>query len=254
MKDIVFCTHVSDHLYNTIGANKFVKSARFFHPEIDLVVFDNKILIPLMQNDNRINWNNIHPIVSRTLANQYKTVIHFDADSMLTGKLTELLDAIKQYDVVGVRNNNDFQKAGKDSPISCHGVPYNKYLNAGLVAVSNPGFYEDWIKLNFEKSDFLPFGENDVLNMLIYNSDIYSSFIIDDIDSKVHYGVSGLYGNNTHWDSWKDITIDNNNLILNNKIVKVLHHAGGFNSNKLNFDMFSNEVKTRLTEIYECNN
>ena len=59
---------------------------------------------------------------------------------------------------------------------------------------------------------------------------------------------------NTHWDSWNMINIINNQLILNNKKVKVLHHAGGHGATKLDFNLFNQEVKQYLTQIYESNN
>jgi hypothetical protein len=50
------------------------------------------------------------------------------------------------------------------------------------------------------------------------------------------------------------INIINNELILNNKKVKVLHHGGGHGAQKLDFNLFSEETKQYLEKIYENNN
>lgn len=248
MKDIVICTHVSDHLYNSIGAHKLVKSIQFFHPELDLIVFGDETLNKVMSEDSRINWNNIHPIVSYMLADRYKTVIHMDADSMLVDRIDELLENVSRYDVIGVRNTNDYHKAGKDNPISCENVHYTKYINAGLVAVSNKLFYEDWIDLNFKLANHLPFGENDTLNML-FHSEKYSSYIVDDFGTDLYYGLSNVWGEKNHWESWKQIYLDNAKLKLNKKKVKVLHQAGGTMSTKLDFNQFTDSVRNYLEKI-----
>ena len=248
MKDIIICTHVSDHLYNSIGAHKLVKSIKYFHPELDLIVFGDETLNKIMDEDPRINWNNIHPIVSYILTDHYKTIIHMDADSMLTDRIDELLENVSKYDVIGVRNTNDYHKAGKDNPIGCENVHYAKYINAGLVAVSNKEFYKDWIDLNFKLSNHLPFGENDTLNMLFHSGN-YSSHIIDDFDTDLYYGLSNVWGEKNHWESWKQIYIDNDKLKLNNKKVKVLHQAGGSMPVKLDFNQFTDSVKNYLEKI-----
>jgi hypothetical protein len=51
-----------------------------------------------------------------------------------------------------------------------------------------------------------------------------------------------------------DIQLVENELILNNKKVKVLHHGGGHGATKLDFNLFNEEVKQYLTQIYESNN
>jgi len=249
---IAFCTHVSDNWYYTVGAHKLVKSAQYFHPEIDFYCFGDKQLNELFQIHPNVNWNTVHPFVTAQLIEQYDMVVHFDADSMIVGKLDELLDESNlQYDIIGVRNNNDFNKAGKDNYITNPNQDPQTYLNAGLVAITNKNVVEDWINKNIEYGNQMPFQEQTVLNHISTN---WKTKIIDPIHSDVYYGISNLYGNNTHWDSWKEIQLINNELILNNKKVKILHHGGGHGAKKLDFDLFNNEVKNKLTQIYENNN
>lgn len=249
---VAFCTHVSDSWYYSVGAHKLAKSAQYFHPEVDFYCFGDKQLNELFSIHPNINWNTVHPFVSYQLIDLYDMVVHFDADSMIVGKLDELLNPTNlDFDIIGVRNNNDFNKAGKDNPITNSGLDPQKYLNAGLVAVTNKSFVEKWMQSNVEYGNNMPFQEQTVLNIL---ADDWKTLIVDPKDSDVYYGISNLYGNNTHWDSWNEIQLFNRELILNNKKVKVLHHGGGHNATKLDFNLFNPNVRDYLTSIYEGNN
>ena len=250
---VAFCTHVSDNWFYSVGADKLTKSINKIHPEIDFYCFGDKQLNELFSIHPNVNWNTVHPFVTYQLIDDYDMVVHFDADSMVVGKLDELLNESNlEFDIIGVRNNNDYNRAGKDHYITNPGLDPQKYLNAGLVAVTNKLFLEDWMKRNIAYGNDMPFQEQSVLNEIASN---WKTKIIDPIESNVHYGTSNLYGERTHWDSWGSIKIINNELILNNKKVKVLHHAGGHHTiNKLDFNLFNNEIKQYLTNIYESNN
>lgn len=249
---VAFCTHVSDNWYYSVGAHKLVKSSQYFHPEIDFYCFGDKQLTELFQIHPNINWNTVHPFVTAQLIEQYNMVVHFDADSMIVGKLDELLDESNlEFDIIGVRNNNDYNKAGKDNYITNPGQEPQTYINAGLVAITNKNVIEEWMNKNIEYGNQMPFQEQTVLNHISLN---WKTKIIDPINSDVYYGISNLYGYNTHWDSWKEIQLINDELILNNKKVKILHHGGGHGAKKLDFDLFNDEVKLRLNTIYESNN
>jgi hypothetical protein len=161
--------------------------------------------------------------------------------------MDELFAALDDsYSVVCVRNNNDFGKAGIGEPLSQPGHCVNPYVNAGLVAAKHHGFMSDWFFNTWSFSQILPFGSQTVLNGVLGG---YLVKILDPIEAPVYYGVSALSGTETHWDSWKEITVVDGDLMLNNKKVKVLHHGGGFKAEKLGFEMFSEEVRKRLEEI-----
>lgn len=248
----LFVTHVSDDWYESVGASKLVASAKYFHPEIPFYVFGTKEIEELFKIHPNVNWNTLQPFTTIHGLNEFDMVVHFDADSMIVGKLDELLseDNLK-YDVIGVRNNNDFGQAGKDNLITQENIPVEKYLNAGLVGCTNKDFLEVWCAMNINFANREPFQEQSILNHLSYSVDRdIKTKVLDPIESNVHYGISGLFGTETHWDSWKEIFLnENKELILRNKTVKVLHHAGGHQKNKLDFNMFSQEVKNRLNEI-----
>lgn len=246
---VAICTHVSDDWYYSIGTHKLLKSIEHFHPEIDFYVFGTEDINAIFQSHPEFNWTTIHPAISIQLIDDYDMVVHMDADSMIAGKLDELVNEDNlQYDIIGVRNNNDFNKAGKDPAIH-EGYPIDTYLNCGLVAVTSKVFLEQWINKNLTVARYRSFQEQSVLNEMVHTGD-WKWKILDPIDSNVYYGTANTWGTITHWDSWKEINVVDGKLILNNKVVKVLHHAGGSQPDKLNFSMFNDETKLFLDRIY----
>jgi len=237
---IVFCCNVNDEYYHSMGAAKLVASARYFHPDIPFVVFGTEEM-----NNRNVPLEIMMPFIMRDLINRYEKVVRFDADSMIVGPLDELINA-EGYDIIGVRNNNDYDRAGKDSPITQFNVSVSDYMNAGLVATTSEAFLAEWMDVNLSVGTLLPFVEQTVLNGIRRK---YKTLILDPKESDVYYGVSCLFGEDTHWDSWKHIHVVNKDLYLNGKKVKVLHHGGGFNPNKLGFYMFNKETRKRLIEI-----
>lgn len=242
--NIAFCTYVSDRYYHSMGCDKLVRSAKYFHPNIPMIVYGDEDIAK-----HKVPFGLLHPFIIWQALLKYDAVVYFDADSMITGPLYELLLGLEQdYTVIGVRNNNDFGKAGKDEPITQPGIGIEDYLNAGLIAVNDATkFLLEWQEANMLYGGLLPFKEQSVYNALCRK---YKTLMIDPPESGVYYGVSGVYGTETHWDSWMDIKPEGGDLMLNGKKVKVLHHAGGGgNVNKLGFYMFNDETRKRLIEI-----
>lgn len=257
MKKVAFCTHVSDDWYIQGGAHKLLQSAKYFHPEIPFYVFKSDAINKLFQTDPSVSWFSINPNISIQLADEYELVVHFDADSLIVSKLDELLQ--EDYEVAGVRNNNDFglagatgrpclvqQKNGFIEPV----VDALNYLNAGLIASRKKEFWQDWINCNKKAATHYHQGEQDILNKIIpYNR--YSFKLLDPINANCYYGISSQYGTRYHWDSWKSIQLRDNKLFLNNKQIKVMHQAGGSGVfPKMQFEwLFSNTVTNWLNEI-----
>ncbi len=243
-KPIAFVTNISDEYRYSMGADKLIRSAKYFHPDIPFHVLGTEEVDALGMPKEILM-----PFVMNKFIDEYDMVVRLDADSMITGPLTEIIEA-KDYELIGVRNNNDYGKAGKDNSITQFNVGVNEYLNAGLVATTSKAFLENWMDVCLSLGLHLPFGEQTVLNGIKRK---YNTLIVDGIDKECHYGVSCLYGDGseeeTHWDSWKDIYPAGDDLYLKGKKVKVLHHAGGFMPNKLGFYMFNKQTLKRLTEI-----
>lgn len=240
MNRVCFCTYVSDEYYHSMGADKLVRSAKYFHPEIPMFVYGTEEIEQL-----EVPFGLMTPFIINKLIDAYEKVICFDADSMIVGKLNELLDA-NDYDVIAVRNNNDFDMAGMDQPIGQPGAGTEHYLNAGLIATTSKEFVNEWVDANLMYGRLLPFMEQSVMNVLCRK---YKTLMVDAKDKGVYYGVSALSGTESHWDSWKEIAVVDGELILNEKKIKVLHQAGGFKLDKLGFYMFNTETRKRLIEI-----
>lgn len=240
-KSIAFCTYVSDQYYHSFGADKLVRSAKYFYPDIPFYVYGsveiNEICQPV---------DSLHPFMMSKLAGLFDIVVYFDADSVITGNIDQVFDALEKFEVVCVRNNNDDGKAGMNAPISQQNRDINIYVNAGMVATSSTQFINDWMAMSKLFGELVPFGAQTVLNAII---DQYRWTLIDAIDQPIYYGVSALSGEATHWDSWKEIVVVEGQLFLNGKTVKVLHHAGGFIPDKLGLYMFNDETRKRLIEI-----
>ena len=240
---IAFCTYISDCYFHSIGAAKLLASLRYFHPNIPIICYGDTAI-----KEEGMDFGLLHPfMINRVMEQGYDAVIYFDADSIVTGSLDELLLALENsYDIICVRNNNDQDKAGMDEPIGQEGAGTEHYVNAGLIAVKNKNFLKEWMEDNKKYGAWLPFKEQTVLNTI---KGKYKSLIIDNKDTNVYYGVSCLSGTESHWDSWKEIHVMNGDLMLNYKKIKVLHHAGGKKEDKLGFYMFNDETRKRLIEI-----
>lgn len=254
---IAFCTYVSDEYYHSLGAHKLVKSAAYFHPEIPMFAFGTGEINEISKTYD-VDFGLLHPFFIDRLLNKYERVVYFDADGMLVGPITEIFEALDKHDIVCVRNNNDQDRAGMNEPITWKGVPVDQYVNGGLIATRNPVFINNWMHCNREYGHALPFKEQDVLNIILKKHRKYAQemqkpelipYIVDHKNAGVYYGVSCLSGEGSHWDSWKQIELVNDELILNGKTVKVLHHAGGFKAEKLDFNLFSAAVAERLNII-----
>jgi len=262
MKKVAFCTHVSDDWYIPGGAEKLIQSAKHFHPEIPFYVFKSDVINELFKSDPSITWFTINPHISIKLADEYELVIHIDADSIIVDTLDELING--DFEVAGVRNNNDRgvagaqnhpclvqQKNGYIEPV----VDALNYVNAGLIASRNKKFWQDWIDGNKKGATLYHQYEQDVLNKLI-STNRYNFKLLDPINAPLYYGLASQYGDNgIHWKSWSNIKLLNDKLYLDGKKIKVLHQAGGSGVfPKLQLDnLFKTEISSHLKKICQKN-
>jgi hypothetical protein len=281
-KRILISTWCTDDYANLLGVEKLQQSVKHFHPEVDHVIFNTK-----MTNEVYEKYSWMKPIwmmapTCLPFAEDYDMVIHLDADAVVTGPMDELFNSTA--DVIGVRNNNSFDKAGSHPGITITHlepfgnntpIPMQGFINAGLFGVNRKEFLYDWHNLNMEaariKTEVNPYAhgigdENDTINQLFHWSK-YNSEVIDAIGTNVSYGISNCWGDdpNNHWESWSKIYVKNDRLYLDDPVngdsmcIKVLHQAGGGLAAELNksFGGFRNwlssvvskEVSDYLNEV-----
>jgi len=266
-KKIAVTTWVTDDYVEYIGLNELKNSFKYFHPDIDFFVFDTKRTSEARDKDPWLNPVWMMPPSCLPFVEDYDMVVHIDGDCVVTGPLTELFES--EEDLIGVRNNNSYNKASSHRGITIahlppfgngSPIPIQKFINAGLIASNNKEFWYDWHDLNKEayriKTEVDPYfhglgDEQDTLNQ-IFHSGKYTSKIIDAMETGLSYGLSNTWGEETHWDSWKSIYVKDDGLYLDDPIsgtpmhIKVMHQAGGSLAAELNkrHGGFRNWMKT----------
>lgn len=248
---IAFTTNASDDKIVYFGLLKMMASFYKYHPDIPLFVFTNKDISKEIKKYPKMSWYYLNPVMCKKVAEKYDLVVHLDSDCIVTDRLTEVLEA--DYDVALVRNNSDQLTAGCGDPCTASGqIQVLKYANCGLVASTRKDFWDDWIENNMLNYNKFVQHEQDVMNLMLKNNDKYKVKLLDSIEKPLYYGIANAYGTKTNWDSWKEIVLKDEKLYLNDKLIKVLHHAGGFVPEKLNIEeLFSQEVSEHLKKV--CN-
>jgi len=256
-KKILISTWCTDDYADLLGVEKLANSIKHFHPEVDHVIFDTKMTEQVYKH---YSWMRPVWMMAPTclpFSESYDMVIHLDADAVVVGPMDELFNSTA--DVIGVRNNNSFDKAGSHNGITIthlepfgdnSQIPVQNFINAGLVGVNRKEFWYDWQNLNqqaaYIKDNVNPYAhgigdENDTLNQL-FHWNKYTSEVVDRIGSGVSYGLASCWGNdpNNHWESWSQIYVKDGRLYLDDPIngesmcIKVLHQAGGGLAGELN--------------------
>lgn len=251
-KSIGFVTYCSDDKAGYFGIYKMINSFYKHHPDIPLHILTTKDIIREKNKYQEDSFYYLNPIMSKTIAHKYDIVVHIDADCIVTDRLDEIIEG--DYDIAVVRNNSDQGTGGCGEPCTANGaIDVFKYANCGLVASAKKEFWDAWILNNRNNKNKFFQHEQDIMNLMLKNSTNINIKILDPVESNCYYGVSNAYGTKTHWDSWKNIEIKDNKLFLNNKKIKILHHAGGFVAEKLKLDtsLFTQEVADYLKNI--CN-
>jgi len=230
---VVFTTWCTDNYKDKIGLEGLLNSTKYFHPNIPHIVIDTEKTNEYL---TRYPWAKNHhfmPITMIDLFEEYDIVVHIDGDSTITGPIDGVFDL--NYDVCCVRNYTLLGSAGLTPPEQCViplNIDRNKFMNAGFVSISSKKFIKEWLN----SCELLPVYEDEQhsLNRLINNGE-YKVKILDDFNSGVSYGMTNVWGVNTHWDSWKELYVKDDKLYQVNQLgqeieIKVLHMAGGGNA------------------------
>lgn len=224
------------------------KSFKYFHPNINFYLCTPETVLdllpsfnwPIKDNGQKLNYNQarIPMILSLKQHYNYDKIIMFDGDTLIVGYLDEIIND-NNHDVYGSLNIKSF-----------HG---DEYLNLGVTAFRSNSFLE-YFANNLTKNFMYEKYKNEqlIFNLLcgtlerdkhIFKEHPFNIKIVD---------KENVYYNERSRQYWKNITIKNNVLYCNNRIIKVLHWAGGgkdFINNKLTHPDFSNKVKIFLNKI-----
>lgn len=177
------------------------------------------------------------------LADRYKTVVHLDADCLITGRLDEFIEA--DYDIAGCLNfgNLYIDSNNLNNEKIVGEILYKDYITAGIFAINSRDAWDEYYRrCMFEVNEY-KFVEQDILNLIFY-SGTYKTKLIDGPNSNVYYGTLVR-------ERWNELSIENNQVMLNGRQVKIIHWAGGENLEKLNYrkDGFPEEVCTYLDTL-----
>jgi len=254
-----FITYVygDDQKIVSYGTFKMINSFYRYHPNIPLYVLTDKEINKEVQTVVPMAREYFNPLLSRTIADEYDLVVHIDTDVIVTDRLDEILEG--DYDVAVARNNADQGTAGCGPAHCLNGeVDVFKYANAGVVASTKKEFWDDWVKLNQKDFNVRPMHEQDNLNIII-NSGKYDVKWLDPVDKPLYYNIASAYGDpkwggqwDKHWESWERIELRDDKLWLDDKLIKMLHYAGGNVFPK--FDLtkhFTPDVANHLKKV--CN-
>jgi hypothetical protein len=181
MKKCAF-TAVDDRLYYSEGTPLFINSFKKFHPDIDLIVFRQDTIDKLFKEKD-INWYMAKPYFAELLEDKYDLIVNMDADHIILDRMTEVFDKV-DYEVALPWNYNDYENA------SFENITEKMYVQCGMVASTQKGFWEVWRDRNKRAMEYLR-KENDIVNLVVY--DKAYDFKLKILDKKKdYYGCKSL--------------------------------------------------------------
>ena len=208
---------------------KFTNSLRKWHTEEELpLTVVNQPWLDTIKDPQK--FYKMTPLIAKDLMDKYETVIKFDSDQIVTGKLNHLWEDA-DFDIGCVLNGNPME-----TPYTVWDIPPAAYMNCGLVVMRNKKFVEHWMTLcNSYHFNAYQFREQDLLNIMFHYGE-YKLRCFDWSDNWHGLVEKGWY---------QYMELRNNELILpkgdrpwpmdGDKTIKVLHWAGGNDPNKGNY-------------------
>ncbi len=248
MKKPVCMFTVADQ--NNLKYYEMIKnSLRKFHSEEELplkLVTEQELETHLKSDPNFFYRQK--PTIAKELIKEYELAIGADCDQLIFGKLDHILYD-ESYDVGTVLNINRV-----DPPqyglVSIQGVAPNEYYNAGLVAMRNRDFVQEWLNLcNSKYFERLQYREQDALNIMAH----FGRFNVKCFDSnQANPTYNGLVakGETIHAqlkDGQVIIPKGEDNYPDRDTVLKVLHQAGG-QEKKMNWRTWFSEDMQEYVE------
>jgi len=232
----VFYTWLSDDFRDTIiDYQGFSKSFKRFHPDIDLVVFDDAQIKKLWAEKPWLNRFNCKASFAKLLYNDYDLVVNVDSDFYFFDRCVEILEG--DYDLAACANFNVLSnvslKPGNIDGYDLPAVSELGYIQGGLIASTKKEFWDEYEELSEKIAMKLPLYENDILNVLWYSGKYNTKVVDGDLDFrnpnfKQYYNCAGLGRENQY-------CIKDDKVSLDGKPVRsyhVAHGNGGPNGNR----------------------
>lgn len=216
----VFFTIVNDRYYQGVGTPKMINSFKYFHPDIDLVVFRQDMVDKVFKAKG-INFYNAKPTFAKLLTPNYDMVVNVDADHVFLARCQKILDG--NFDIGGPWNFNDYEN------MTVKSITSEQYIQGGMIASTNQRFWDIWEEANKDAMKYRC-RENDVMNLIIYNDPIVNKMSLDIFDQdKDYYGCKSLSRE-------KDFYIQDGKVMCRGEQVFLYHHAKGGHLPKLVYE------------------
>lgn len=224
-----FFTIVGDNYYYLAGTPVLINSFKYYHPDIDLIVFRQDMVDKVM-GEKGITFYNAKPTFAKLLTDRYDLICNIDCDHVITARLDAIIKG--DYDVACPINKNDYENT------SVENITEDMFLQGGLVASTSKKFWDVWEERNKDAMRY-KCKENDIMNLTIYNTMPELKLKILDKDYG-YYGCKSL-GRESEFE------LRGKEVYCRNEKVFAYHHAKG-GIEKLNFDQmdFPYEVKQYL--------
>lgn len=228
-----FYTWITDsHKDTKIDFNSFYKSFKYFHRDIDLIVFEQPTIDKLFSQNLWLNSTNCKASFAKLIYKDYDLLVCIDSDFYFFDRCEEILAA--DYDIAAGANYNSVINSKLNKQIldgyEIPEVSYEQYIQGGLIASTKRSFWDEYEKTCKDISNNLPIYENDVLNMIWYSKK-YKTKILDgslnynDLNFKCYYNCSSL-------GRIQNAYVENDKVLLDGKPIRSYHVAWGWNRRK----------------------
>jgi len=220
MKRIVFFTIVNDRYYQGVGTPKMINSFKYFHPDIDLVVF-RQDMVDKVFKEKGINFYNAKPTFAKLLTPYYDLIVNLDSDHVVLGRLDKILKG--DFDVCGPSNLNDYEN------MTVENVTKEQYVQGGMIGSTNKKFWDIYEEANKDAMKYRC-RENDILNIIWYNNPevVAMNKVILDQD-KDYYGCKAL-------NREKEFYMEGDRVMCRGEQLYLFHHAKGGHFPKLVYE------------------
>lgn len=244
MKIVFFTWITSDFKNRIVDYDGFYKSFKRFHPDIDLITFEDNDIAKLFSEKPWLNRCNCKPSFAKLLYNDYDIVVNTDSDFYFFDRCVEILKG--DYDVAACANYNaklnTSLKPGTIDDITINATSEENYIQGGLVASTSKRFWDDYEELNKKIADKLPLFENDVLNHMWYSGNYRTKILDGHVDYrhpefKQYYNCAGI-GRESQYH------VRDDKIYLDDKPVRAYHVAHGFVRKRRIRELFNSDVST----------